>query len=108
MMILINTTPPTNTGGVANHYKGLRKYWNEDVQYNYIGGRYGIHGALIILFDLVKFIYKCKSIEPDVVILNPSLGKTALMRDGFFLKLSKILGYKTVVFFMAGMRGSKK
>jgi glycosyltransferase involved in cell wall biosynthesis len=99
MKILINTPPPSNIGGVANHYKGLKKYWTEDVCYNYIGGRKGIPGSVIIIFDLLKFIYKCLAIRPHVVVLNPSLGKTAIMRDGLFLRASKFLGYKTVVFF---------
>lgn len=99
MKVLINTTPPTNTGGVANHYKGLKKYWTEDVYYNYIGGRKGIPGSFIIIFDLLKFIFKCLAVKPDVAVLNPSLGKTALMRDELFLNISKSLGFKTVVFF---------
>src|SRR5699024_7121859 len=86
----------TNSGGVANHYKGLKKYWSEVVCYNYIGGRKKIPGSVIIFFDLIKFIYKCLVVRPDVIVLNPSLGKTALIRDGLFLKMSTYLGYPTV------------
>ncbi|MEX2485548.1 MAG: glycosyltransferase family 4 protein [Brumimicrobium sp.] len=99
MRVLINTTPPTNSGGVANHYKGLKKYWTEEVHYNYIGGRKGIPGSLIIIVDVLKFIFKMLIVRPDVVLLNPSLGKTAIKRDGVFLTLSKIFNKPTVVFF---------
>lgn len=98
MKILINTTPPTNTGGVANHYKGLKRYWSEEVYHNYIGGRKGSPGSVIIIYDILKFIYKCFTIQPDIILLNPSLGKTALMRDGLYLTISKILKFKTVLF----------
>jgi glycosyltransferase involved in cell wall biosynthesis len=108
MKILINTTPPTNPGGVANHYKGLKKYWTEDVQYNYIGGRKGVPGNLIIIYDILKFILKIIMLNPDVILLNPSLGKTALMRDGLFLSISKILGIKTVVFFHGWDEGQEQ
>lgn len=98
MDILINTTPMNHIGGVSNHYKGLKNYWSENIHYNYIGGRYRIPGFIIIMFDFFKFIYKCLKIDPDIVLLNPSLGKTALLRDGLFLKISKVLGKKTIVF----------
>lgn len=99
MKILINTTPPTNSGGVANHYKGLKKYWNEEVYYNYIGRRKGVPGYIILWFDLIKFAFKLITLKPDVVLLNPSLGKTAIKRDGLFLRVSNIVGTKTIVYF---------
>lgn len=99
MKILINTPALNLEGGVANHYKGLFHHWNEEVSYNIIGGRKGIPGILILPFDLIKFWVQCLIIKPDLVVLNPSLGNTALLRDSFFLKLSKLLGLATLVFF---------
>ncbi|PWN07465.1 glycosyltransferase family 4 protein [Rhodohalobacter mucosus] len=99
MTVLINTTPPTNSGGVANHYKGLKEYWTEEVHYNYIGGRKNVPGSIIIWYDLIKLIWKLIAIKPDLVLLNPSLRKGAIKRDGLFLRVSKIFGKNTVVFF---------
>lgn len=58
MKILINTPCVDNPGGVANHFKGLRKYWSEDVTYNYISGRYKISGQLLLPLDIVKFAFR--------------------------------------------------
>lgn len=99
MKVIVNTTPPTNTGGVANHYKGLKKYWTENVYYNYIGGRKGIPGNIIIIYDVIKFIAKLITINPDVILLNPSLRGSAIKRDRLFLILSKLFRKPTIVFF---------
>jgi hypothetical protein len=75
MKILINTPDTSILGGVANHYKGLKSYWTEDVRYNFIGGRKGIPGSLVLIYDYLKFFFICLFVNYDVVVLNPSLGK---------------------------------
>jgi len=97
--ILINTPDISILGGVANHYKGLKSYWSQDVMYNFIGGRKGIPGPIILVYDYIKFIFLCVFGDFDVVLLNPSLGKTAIKRDALFLKISKLFKIRTVVFF---------
>lgn len=99
MKVLINTPHLEKLGGVANHYKGLQGYWRESVVYNYIGNRNHIPGSLIFVFDILKFIYKCLSFKPDIVVLNPSLGKTAIKRDAVYLAVGKYLNIKVIVFF---------
>lgn len=99
MKILINTPALYIPGGVANHYKGLQNFWSEDVSYNYIGGRKGIQGPSILIFDYIKFIFLCAFGNYDVILLNPSLGKTAIQRDAWFLRISKWFNLKTFVFF---------
>ena len=39
MKILVNTPSLKLMGGIANHYKGLRAFWTENVIYNTIGNR---------------------------------------------------------------------
>lgn len=98
MKILINTPDLKLSGGVANHYRGLLPFWKLKVKYNYIGGRNKIPGLLILPFDLLKFLFKCLFGKYDLIILNPSLGKTALKRDAIFLKIAKLTKKKTIVF----------
>lgn len=101
MKILVNTPHLNLIGGVANHYKGLASYWNEKVSYNQIGKRNEKSGSGIyyLPFDIVKFIIKIIFLSPDFVILNPSLGKSALKRDFIFLNIARLFGKKVVVFF---------
>jgi len=99
MKILINTPDTSFFGGVANHYKGLKPFWTEKVKYNFIGGRKGVPGSLFLIYDYIKFIFLCAFANYDVILLNPSLGKTAIKRDALFLKIATFFKIKTVVFF---------
>lgn len=99
MKILINTPDISILGGVANHYKGLNPYWSHNVNYNFIGGRKGLPGTIWLVFDYVKFIFLCAFGNYDAILLNPSLGKTAIKRDALFLKISTFFKIKTIVFF---------
>ena len=99
MNILINTPNLKLPGGVANYYAGLRDYWKEEVDYNIVGHRNGIPGPIILIYDYLKFIIICISGKYDVILLNPSLGKTAVRRDALFLNIATLFNVKTVVFF---------
>lgn len=99
MKVLVNTPDLRILGGVANHYLGLREFWTEKVHYNVVGRRKcGVPGVLMLPYDLLKFIFKLIFSRPDVVIMNPSLGKSALVRDFFFLRIAKLFRIKTAVF----------
>lgn len=98
MKILINTPELSLSGGVANHYRGLLPFWKMNVHYNYIGGRNKIPGILILPYDFVKFFFICLFGKYDLVVLNPSLGLTALKRDAVFLKIATFTKKKTIVF----------
>lgn len=99
MRILINTPDINKLGGVASHYRGLKDHWNEDVVYNFTGGRRGVPGPLILVFDYMFFFLRLLFFKYDVVLLNPSLTPTAMRRDALFLWISKLLQVKTIVFF---------
>lgn len=101
MKIIVNTPYLTLSGGVANHYKGLKPFWNERVIYNQIGKRSekSGNGVYWLPFDIIKFITKIVFIRPDFIVLNPSLGKNAIKRDFIFLKIAKFFGKKTAIFF---------
>ena len=86
MKILINVPDIKHiNGGVTNHYKGLMPYWTENVHYNYIGKRReGGNGKYWLLYDIIKFVFRILFWKPDVILLNPSLNKSAVIRDSIF------------------------
>lgn len=96
MKILINTPNIHGLGGVANHYLGLKPYWTENVRYLSLGSKRW--RAVLTLFTIVKYIWRLLTFRPQVVLLNPSLGKGALTRDFFYLRIAKALGRKVAVF----------
>ena len=100
MRILINHPDFALLGGVSNHYAGLRRYWSQDVRYNTTGGRKNFNQLryLWLFWDLIKFVFKMMVHRPDVVLLNPSLGLTALRRDFLFLTITRLFGVPVAVF----------
>lgn len=100
MRILINTPCLDLLGGVANHYLGLKDFWSEKVRYNTVGKRSKKgKGIYWLPWDVVKFIFKLLWFRPDVVLLNPSLGNSALKRDFIFLNIAHLLRFKVAIFF---------
>lgn len=100
MKILINTPSLSFLGGVANHYLGLKNFWSEDVKYNTVGkrGNKSGSGKYWLPWDILKFVFRLLSFKPDVVLLNTSLGVTALNRDFIFMKIARIFGFKVAIF----------
>lgn len=96
MKILVNTPDINALGGVSNHYLGLKPYWNANVKYNNIGSKR--IRKWLTPFSLIKYIYYLIVFRPDVVILNPSLGNGALIRDFFYMKLALAFGKKVAIF----------
>lgn len=101
MRILINTPRLIPQGGVANHYLGLWNYWTEHVIYNPIGKKGNKTGSGIyrLPVNILTFIRKILFFHPDVVLLNPSLSRSAVVRDMIFLRIAKFFNKKVVVFF---------
>jgi glycosyltransferase involved in cell wall biosynthesis len=69
-----------------------------DVLYNYVGSRRYIPGFLIFPLDLVKFIFKCLFKKIDLVVINPSLNRNAIIREAIYLRTAYLLNKKTIVF----------
>lgn len=100
MKLLINTPSLKILGGVANHYIGLRAFWTENVKYNVVGrrGKKSGSGKYWLPWDILKFTFRLLTFKPSVVLLNPSLGESALKRDFIFLNIARSLGFKVVIF----------
>lgn len=96
MKLLINTPDPNALGGVANHYKGLKPYWHCTTIYNSLGSKKW--RKVLIPWTITKYIWRLMTFNPDMVLLNPSMGTGALKRDFLYLKIARALGKKVSVF----------
>ena len=92
-------------GGIANHYLGLNDYWRIRFRYSVEGRRRRIPAMLCLLPDYIAFIAKLIVFRPDIVVVNPSLGRYMLVRDGIYLLLAKLFGRKTICFFHGWRKG---
>lgn len=99
MKILVNIPSLNILGGVTNHYIGLKPFWSEKVKYNVVGKRSMKkgNGVYWLPLDIMVFILKLIIFHPDVVLLNPSLNKNAVVRDFIFLRISTWLHFKTAI-----------
>jgi glycosyltransferase involved in cell wall biosynthesis len=96
--ILINTPSFDELGGVANHYKGLSKFFSPNVMFHTVGSRKNRSGLFYLPFDIISFIFKMMFCKINTVLLNPSLASRAMKRDEVFLKIAKFFNKKVVVF----------
>ena len=99
MKVLINVPSLNILGGVTNHYIGLGPFWSENIKYNVVGKRSMKkgNGLYWLPWDIIVFIYKLLTFRPNVVLLNPSLNRNAIIRDFIFLRISTWLRYKTAI-----------
>jgi glycosyltransferase involved in cell wall biosynthesis len=87
-------------GGISNYYYVARKYFSSDVIYTQGNSslKSGIFKSIINgLYPIVSF-FKLIWHHPTVVVLNPSLGTSSLIREGLISCWNLILGYKTIIF----------
>ncbi|OUL59879.1 glycosyltransferase family 4 protein [Flavobacterium sp. AJR] len=96
--ILIISPHPKLLGGVANHYIGLNDFWSSSIKYEYCGKRENIPAFVTFFYDLIKYVLKLIFKRPDIVIINPSLRRYQIMRDGLYLILAKILRIDVITF----------
>lgn len=104
MSKVIILVPKTDLiGGIANYYASLRPYLPSDIKYFVRGGRgyknKTIRG-LFIIYDIIRFSVVLLFSEPDLVVINTSIGKDGLRRDSVLLRIAKnVFQKKSIVFF---------
>lgn len=96
-------------GGVSGFYNSILPNMMSDkrfkISYLPVGEKNkGIvkHKIFSIMFDIFQFLLKLIIFRPHIIHVNPSLAPFALLRDGFFVGLSKLLSggrIKHLVFF---------
>ncbi len=99
MYLLINTTHPTNKGGVAQFYQDLPHIDGMEIAYNYVGTRQGKAGKTLLLGDFCRFLRTALRSRPDIVLLNPSLQRKALARDALYALACRLLAIRVFIFF---------
>lgn len=103
MKVLINTPELSKGGGVATYYRTLQPYLNDVADYFTAGsrgfGRNHFTSPIRLFKDYWRFARKLFTNHYDVVHLNPSLGRKAVIRDGLFILIAKGFGRKIIIFF---------
>jgi glycosyltransferase involved in cell wall biosynthesis len=103
LRILIITTDPNKSGGVANYYKTLSGNFSQNVEYFIMGSRTDKDGVYAdirrIISDYKKFREQVKASSYDVIVFNPTLDLKAVLRDGRFIQIAhKYSKAKLIVF----------
>jgi glycosyltransferase involved in cell wall biosynthesis len=102
MPVLVTTPDLEKQGGVAAYYAMLREHLGADVHFCRAGARTAGETALAqgirLLRDYGRFYRTARSGPYDLIHLNPSLGRKALIRDGLSLLIAKALGRRVLVF----------
>jgi glycosyltransferase involved in cell wall biosynthesis len=100
--ILMNTPDLEKGGGVTTYCRAIRPHFSARIEYFSIGSG---KGATTLLSSLARFVRDyagffsvLRSRDFSLVHLNPSLGYKAVIRDGIFLLIAKLLRKKVVVF----------
>jgi glycosyltransferase involved in cell wall biosynthesis len=87
-------------GGVSNYYSVAEHYFSEDIFLVPINSelKKGILKSIANILFLIKGLLLILIHRPEIVVVNPSLGPNAIMRDGIVTKWSLLLRCKTAVF----------
>lgn len=101
MNVLINVPDLALPGGVSKYCSVIRNHFKSEIAYFTIGKQKMTDSifrkTVSAVNNYIHFYTTIHSIE--LVHINPSLGATAVIRDGIFLLIAKICGKKVVVFF---------
>lgn len=97
---LILVPHPTLSGGVAIYYSVAEKYFSPSVKYLYFNSRFssGLYKKIFNILAIVKVFIFILFLFPKRVVVNPSLGRVSLLRDGVIVLWSRLLFRKTVCF----------
>ncbi|MBL8037701.1 MAG: glycosyltransferase family 4 protein [Nitrospira sp.] len=103
LSVIVTVPSASQPGGVSQLFQILREHLGDHVDYFEVGSRSEAVGFMQVLIRSVKdygrFTRKLLVERHDVVHINPSMLPKAIVRDGIFLLLSKLLGRCVVVFF---------
>lgn len=97
--ILICAPPPDKAGGVSNYYRVMRKLLAGKVEFFTVNRRFPVGVKLLMnAIVLLQFIVCLIRRRIGLVLVNPSLGPSAVLRDGILLFAARCLGVRRMVF----------
>lgn len=100
--VLINTPSLHLHGGVAMYYNSLKSILADKTVLCAVGGR-GEKNLFMSLLrltsDYLFFLVKIVMEKYDVIIMNPSMKKKSIVRDGIYIIIAKLLRKRVIVFF---------
>lgn len=106
MKLLIVTTEPEKSGGVANYYKTLQGKFSFETEYFIQGSRTDRDGVLNdikrLIGDYKKFKNKITAENYDLILLNPSMDFKSIVRDAKFIQIAKKHSNGKLVLFWRG------
>lgn len=97
--ILILMPPIHRLGGVANHYKGLKSYWSDNVSY-FETAKFQKRSLANIFkagYKILHFIFILLVSNPRVVVVNISL-KKGFFSKNTYITICQLLKIKVLVF----------
>lgn len=97
---IIITGPFLRQGGVAQFIKNLLPFFGNETILFRRGKRksFGIFGFILPFLDIFRYIGIILKMKPNKIVINSSLAKVGIIRDGIFILISKALGIKTILF----------
>ncbi len=92
-------------GGIANYYDAIRPYLSNDISY-FVRGSRGFRSKLLRMavfgYDIIRFIGVLIFSNPDVIVINTSMGQQSMRRDAYFFMIAKKYFRKKVIVFFRG------
>lgn len=87
-------------GGVAQFVKNLSPFFKKDTIIFYRGKRKpkSYFDFAFPLIDVIRYFGFVMLKRPKKVIINSSLAKVGIIRDGLFILISKLIGAKTILY----------
>lgn len=98
---LLITSPFLKSGGVYMVVKNILPYFSHEVMIFYRGKKENHKRKFQIIFNslftLFRFIYYLSKFKFDYIIINTSLSKNCIVRDGFLVAISKLFRKKVIL-----------
>lgn len=107
--ILILTPPLGVLGGVSLHYKGLQKYWKENVRYfeAYRNTNPTVLSVLLLFLSINRFVFEVITYRPNLLVINISLKKGFFSKNIHIWIAKYLFGLKVITFIHGWDRDSE-
>lgn len=104
---ILITEPASPIGGINSVVDNLLPYFKEKVIVAYRGPRDGkkgvkyankINAFILPIYDLICYVIKILFHDPQSIIVNTSINKRSVFRDGYYVRISRFLNKSVLVF----------